>query len=99
MNSSEVPQDETIPKIKRGRPPKLENFDRKNYNKCYYENNKENTKGTYFCTVCCVRCSKSNKSRHNKGALHLSNLNTDKKIEKFLTLPPLSDEFIKEIII
>ena len=94
---------ESIPQIKRGRPPKLENFDRKSYNKSYYENNKENTKGTYFCSVCCVRCSKSNKSRHNKSSLHLQNSNTDKQIEEVLTLQKFSDilleEFIKELII
>ena len=87
MNASEIPK-----MIKRGRPPKLENFDRKAYNKSYYEKNKENTKGTYFCNVCNVICSKSNKSRHNKGSLHQSCCETT-----LCDIPPPVDEFIKEL--
>ena len=69
--------DPNIPRVKRGRPPALENFNRKEYNKKYYELNKEKTKGLYLCDVCNVYCSISNKSRHKKNPIHTSKLHKE----------------------
>ena len=63
-----------IPRVKRGRRVIHENFDRKEYNKKYYENNKDKHTGDYHCTTCNVLCSFSNKTRHKRSQIHLDNL-------------------------
>ena len=63
-----------IPKVKRGRPKKLEGFNMKDYMKEYYKKNIEKTKGDIICTTCNVMHSKSNKTRHLKSKLHLEKL-------------------------
>ena len=71
--------------IKRGRPPIYTNFDRKEYNKQYYEMNKEKHKGFIICQVCHVYCSKSNKTRHCNSKLHINNmLYCDKDFQEFV---------------
>ena len=61
------------PKIKRGRPRTLNIIDIKEYQKSYYELNKEKTKGDFPCDICKCNVSKSNKSRHMKSSNHLNN--------------------------
>jgi hypothetical protein len=60
------------PKLKRGRPFQEihKDFDRKEYNKNYYENNKEKYTGEYHCLICNIYCSISNKTRHNNSKTH-----------------------------
>ena len=51
--------------IARGRPRSVDIINFKEYQKEYYERNKEKTKGDYLCETCKLLCSKANKSRHN----------------------------------
>ena len=66
-------QENEIPKITRGRP-KLFDLSTEEYNKMYYEKNKEKTKGTCLCQICKVLISKSNKSKHFKSKYHQDKL-------------------------
>jgi len=50
----------------KGRPRSINITDIKEYQKLYYENHKEKTKGNYLCPNCNLYCSVSNKSRHKK---------------------------------
>ena len=63
-----------IPKIKRGRPKLILEFNRKEYNKEYYLKNKEKYIGDYHCVSCNLICSLSNKTRHRRSKIHLDNL-------------------------
>jgi len=54
-----------IKHIPRGRPRTVDITDFREYQKDYYEKNKEKTKGHYLCVQCNLLCSKANKSRHN----------------------------------
>ena len=62
-------------KIKRGRPKTINLIDMKQYQKEYYERNKEKTKGDIHCISCNVLHSKSNKTRHLKSKYHLERIN------------------------
>ena len=56
---------EEINKVKIGRPST--NFNKKEYMKIYYQNNKDKYKSaTYHCEICNLISSKANKSRHIK---------------------------------
>jgi hypothetical protein len=66
---------ENIKRIKRGRPRTVNIVDKAEYQKQYYEKNKEKYKGDYLCIYCNVLCSISNKYRHIKK--YHSNLNED----------------------
>ena len=66
--------EDVIPKIPRGRP-KLFDLSTEEYNKMYYEKNKEKTKGTCLCDVCNVLISKSNNSKHLKSKYHQDKIN------------------------
>ena len=72
----EIEETEEIiyPAIPRGRPKKYEDLTKEEYNKMYYKNNKQNTKGNCICEICKFMVSKSNKSRHHKSKIHLQNL-------------------------
>ena len=59
-------QYEDVKIVKRGRPRTVDIIDMKEYQKLYYEHNKEKTQGNYLCDKCGYLCSKANKSRHNK---------------------------------
>ena len=82
-----------IQRIKRGRPKIIENFNRNNCNKLYYENNKEKFSGDYHCKTCNVICSKSNKSYHNKSKMHLRILELTNSGE-----PITDNEYIKTLL-
>lgn len=69
--------------IKRGRPQKYINFDRKEYNKQYYETNKEKTKGNFLCKSCSLFCSLSNKSRHMNSKIHQENLQKNREEKEY----------------
>lgn len=66
---------ESPQKIKRGRPKTINLVDMKQYQKDYYERNKDKTKGDILCSSCNVLHSKSNKSRHFNSKYHLERLN------------------------
>jgi len=57
---------ETIERVKRGRPRTVNITDKAEYQKQYYEKNKEKLKGDFLCLKCNVLCSISNRYRHNK---------------------------------
>jgi rubrerythrin len=63
--NQDIPIDD-VKKTKRGRPRTVNIMDIKEYQKLYYEHNKEKTQGHYLCDKCGYLCSKANKSRHNK---------------------------------
>jgi len=69
--------------IRRGRPQKYTNFDRKEYNKQYYEANKDKTKGNFLCKDCLLYCSLSNKSRHMNSKIHQENLIKNREEKEF----------------
>lgn len=60
-----------IPRLKSGRPKRETEFNRKDYNKNYYLNNKSKYIGDYHCPACNVICSLANKSRHFKSKPHV----------------------------
>ena len=63
---------EEINKVKIGRPST--NFNKKEYMKIYYQNNKDKYKSaTYHCEICNLISSKANKSRHNRTYHHEKN--------------------------
>jgi len=54
-------------RVKWGRPRSINvDIDKKEYQKLYYETNKEKTKGDNLCEHCHLLYSKSNKTRHMK---------------------------------
>ena len=57
---------EIIERVKRGRPRTVNIIDKAEYQKQYYEKNKNKLKGDFLCPKCNVLCSISNKYRHNK---------------------------------
>ena len=59
-------QDEPKLKVKRGRPKKEGQVDKKQYFAEYYAMNKEKTKGDVLCPHCNLYSSRANISRHNK---------------------------------
>jgi hypothetical protein len=59
-----------IKSIPKGRPKQFDMTENE-YNKMYYEKNKEKTKGNNVCDSCKVYYSKSNKSRHMNSKYHL----------------------------
>ncbi len=72
MTESEIVEISEKPKLKRGRPFALvkKEFNRIEYNKNYYENNKEKYIGEYHCLACDIYCSISNKTRHIRSKTH-----------------------------
>ena len=72
--STEEIEEIVYPQIPRGRPKKYEDLTKEEYNKMYYKDNKEKTKGNCICEICKLMISKSNKSRHHKSKIHLQNL-------------------------
>jgi len=71
--TEEIEEEIIYPTIPRGRPKKYEDLTKEQYNKMYYKNNKQNTKGNCICEICKFMVSKSNKSRHHKSKIHLQN--------------------------
>jgi hypothetical protein len=53
-------------RVPRGRPRSVDIIDKVEYQKQYYQNNKEKYTGDYTCIHCNLLCSYSNKSRHIK---------------------------------
>jgi hypothetical protein len=65
-----LPVDGEIKLIPKGRPKQFD-MTSEEYNKMYYQNNKEKTKGNAICESCKVYYSKSNRSRHIASKYHL----------------------------
>lgn len=71
---------EQLPRVKRGRPAgalgiKGETMTKAEYNKRYYEKNKEKFKGDLVCGCCSCLVNKMNYARHCKSKTHKDNLN------------------------
>ena len=72
------PHHTDIKRNKGGRPKRETEFNRKEYNKEYYKNNKDKYIGEFYCPTCSLMCSLSNKSKHLKGNPH------NKKLKELL---------------
>ena len=73
---------EIYPKRKVGRPKKENALSVKEYNKQYYENNKEYFLKLVPCDICEISVCYGCKSRHFKSKNHLRNLEIFKEIKK-----------------
>ena len=68
------PHHSDIKRNKAGRPKLDKEFNRKEYNKEYYKNNRDKYIKEFYCPTCNVMCSYSNKSKHLKGNPHNNKL-------------------------